>query len=692
MFISWLEKFIWRHRRVISVLTVIFIIQFFELALLQVKYDIFTGGFLQPYSYITLPQRALFIILSLWYDFLLFGTLASLWFYVTDRLNKYGILIYYSFTVLMLLIVGIWLGLKFKVLSYFNDTINYQIIANLGGGSLKQGLLYAANEIVLFVSIMALIMLVFALSTRFLKNHQYIRNYHRQIPQSGVLNWILIIMAILTPFITYGISNNDFLRYGLEKITAYKLISAGFDALTDFDRDNYGLIGYPNDPALFNARIYPGAMDIPGNQIDEDGLFGDAQITPLTPDPLREIKPRRGKHIILIVLETARVDLLNRQLNGRFVAPVMREIADTGTSVEYAYSHTGYTTTSLMALFNRDLINHDHRIRLIDFLQASGYGISIISGQDESFGDVATNTGMKNKDVYYFDARTAINDRVFPSKDPGSLRLSEERVVAQFQKRFNELDLKKPQFIYLNFQAAHFPYSHPNMKKRLIKEFIPRSEIIVENKSRVENTYWNAISNADWAVGQIVEILKNNNLYDKTTLVILGDHGESLFDDGFLGHGHAINEAQTHIPLLFNDPNLEVREAIGQIDVAEMAIRSAFGLPNRWLKPDKTVYQLVGSLSLPSLMGHVKYGGSRIIFDFRNEQAFFSELQQWKDYRKMQDEPVQQMRIINLIREWEALKWHEYDFRQQSKLKKIQALENLNLRSSSSSNILRTDD
>jgi phosphoglycerol transferase MdoB-like AlkP superfamily enzyme len=671
MFLAWLEKTLWRHRRFISALTVIFIIQFFELALLYVKYDIFVGGFLQPYAYRTPLQRVLFIVISLWYDFLFFGALAYLWFYIADRLNKYGILIYYSFTLVVLIIMGIWLGLKFKVLSYFNDTINYQIIANLGGGSLKQGLLYAANEIVLFTAILAVIMLIFAFSTRFLKNHQYSRDYHGQIPQSGILKWSLISMAIVTPLITYRLSDNALLRYGLEKKTSYKMISAGLDSLTDFDRDGYGSFGYPKDSAPWDARIYPGALDIPGNSINEDGLLGDAELTPLASDPLRGISPKPGKHIVLIVLETARADLLDQKVNGHYVAPVMREIARTGTSAEYAYSHTGYTTTSLMALFNRELIHNDDRIKLLDFLKDSGYNISIISGQDESFGDVATNTGMNKKGNYYFDARTAIEDRVYPSKDSGSLRLSEERVVEQFRKRFAELNFNQPQFIYLNFQAAHFPYSHPNMRKILIEEFIPRSEIRSQNREWVAATYWNAVANADWAVGQVVEVLKSKNLYGQTTLVVLGDHGESLFEDGFLGHGHAINEAQTHIPLLINDPSIEIREAVGQVDVAEIAIRSALGLKNQWLNPDKTVFQLVGSLKLPALIGHITYGGKRVIFDFRNEQVYMSDLQQWKPYGDWLEDVDQQSRITNLIREWENLKWHEFEFRKQSRLIKM---------------------
>ncbi len=656
-----LEKSTWRHRRFVAVLIIIITVQFFELALLHVKYQIFTAGFLQPYSYRSLPDRALFLFCSLWYDFFLCGLAASLWFYVADRLNKFGVLIYYNFTVIVLLLMGMWLGLKFKVLTYFNDTINYQIVKNLGGGSIKQGLLYAANEIALFSGIMLLIIVCVVYSTRFLKNHQFVRDYHQELKTPPIYPWLLLTMVVLTPLISYGINQSDFLRYGLEKKTTYRLVNDVLNKLTDFDEDGFGFFGYPADPALFDAQIYPGALDIPGNNLDEDGFLGDAELLPLDPDPL-DIAPRAGKHIVLIVLETARYDLLEKRLNGQYVAPVLRGIAKKGTSVSFAYSHTGYTTTSLTALFNRELIRNDHRYKLIDFLIKSGYQISIISGQDESFGDVAENTGMDKKGVYYFDARTAIKDRVYPSKDSGSLRLSEERVVEQFQEHFRETDWSHPQFVYMNFQAAHFPYSHPKMQKRLVRDLIPRSEIQPENKERVAATYWNAVSNADWAVGQVVAELKRSGLYENTTLVILGDHGESLFEDGFLGHGHALNDAQTHIPLLFNDPDIEVRQAIGQNDVAEMAIRSAFGLPNKWLNSDKPVFQLVGSLSFPALIGHVRYGGERVVFDFRSERVFLSDSHSWHPYQQMLNDDKIKGRVIKLIREWESLKWYAYDY------------------------------
>lgn len=655
-----LKELAWRYRRLIIVCIAVIIIQFFELTLLHYKYDIFTGGFLQPFSYKTIPERLVFIFVSLWFDLSLFGILASFWFFVADRLNKYGLIIYYNFTAIVVLAVGIWLSLKFKVLSYFSDAINLQIIKNLGGGSLKEALIYASNEIALFIGIVCVVAACLIFIIRLLKQNKFVLYLSNNNVEHSTYVGFLLLIIILTPIATLFVSDNDFLRYGLEKKISYRLISSGLDKLSDIDFDGFGIFSYPKDKAVFNADIYPGALDVPGNGIDEDGFLGDAVVINNDIDSFSKIASKSGKHIILIVLESARADLIDQKVNGNYVAPVMREIANTGTSVKYAYSHTGYTTTSITAIFNRGLAKNKNKITLVEFLQSAGYQLSIISGQDESFGNVASEVGMKNDGVSYFDARTAINDRVFPSTEQGSLRLSEERVAEQFQTRVSTLDFTRPQFIYLNFQAAHFPYSHPKMEKRIINNLIPRSKINLENKEWVARTYWNAIANADWAVGKVIESLKDRKLLSQTTVVILGDHGESLFDDGFLGHGHAINDTQTKIPLISNDPNIVADEPIGQVDVAEIAVRSALGLTNHWTNKDKVVFQLVGSLSQPALIAHVKQGGIRTLFDFRSEQVFFSELNSWKSYKEALLDTLYKDRVVNLIREWESLRWQQH--------------------------------
>ncbi len=660
MFFLKFENLVARYRRLIVVLIAVTIIQIFESILLHYKYDLFTGGFLQPFSYKTIPERLTFILVSLWFNLSLVGLLASLWFFVADKLNKYGLIVYYSFTVIVVFLTGIWLSLRFKVLSYFSDTLNLQIIKNLGGGSLREALLYVSNEILLFIGILGIITICLIFFINFLKKRALVQRFISNTTEHRTYLKLLAVAVALTPFITLYVSNNDFLRYGLEKETAYRIISVSLDKLSDIDFDGYGSFSYPKDKAAFNASIYPGALDIPGNGMDEDGFLGDAFISANTNDNLTEIRPRQGKNIILIVLESARADLLDQKINGNYVAPVMREIAKNGAYIKYAYSHTGYTVTSISAIFNRDLVNNKNRIPLIKFLQAAGYQVSIISGQDESFGDVAVKTGMKNEGVSYFDARTALDDRVFPSTEQGSLRLSEERIVEQFETRIKEVDFAKPQFFYINIQAGHFPYSHPKMAKRIINDLIPRSEIRQDNKDWVASTYWNAIANADWAVGKVIESLQERNQLDNTTIVILGDHGESLFDDGFLGHGHALNDIQTQIPLIINDPTSFVDEPIGQVDVAEIVVRSALGIEHKWTNKDKTVFQFVGSLSQPTLIAHVKQNGVRTLFDFRSEEFFFSDLKSWKSYQEALSDPEYKDRVKNLIREWEMLRWREH--------------------------------
>ena len=645
-----------------SVLIVVCFLQILELLLLQRKYDLFTGGFLQPYSYLSWTDRVSFIGLGLWMDLVLIGSLGTAWFWFTNRRVTRPLVAAYFFIFSGLSCIGIWLAVKFKILTYFNDTINFLIVQNLGGGNIGDVLAYITNEATMYGITTVTLAILFWIGLHIVRKFADIDVATSRFPMHWLKSWLVVPTIILTIALAWLVNADFSLRYGLEKKSSYEFISSLLNQLTDIDRDGYGLFTFPIDPLPLDPSIYPGALDLPDNGIDEDGYGGDFHWTGTELDPLARLTPRTKKNILLVVLESTRSDLLGLTINDKQVTPNITSIADQGSSIDYTYSHTGYTVTSLTALFNRSLSSGFQRVALADFLEQSGYSLSFISGQDESFGNVATTTGMNTPGRYLFDARSALQDRVYPSKDSGSLRLSEERVLQEFKSHTSKMNWDNPQFIYTNLQAAHFPYSHPGMPALIIDQPIPRSKITVENQSWLESTYWNAVAVADRTVGSMIMHLKELGVYEQTLVMIIADHGESLFDDSFLGHGHALNQSQTRIPLIINQPGIDIYTAVGQIDIANLLVQLASNQFNEadWNNKEKPVLQFVGSLDNPQLIGIVSYGEIRTILDLRTRRVYFSDLDHWDEFDLAWKNPTLKPRIQTLIELWERTRWEDY--------------------------------
>jgi hypothetical protein len=85
----------------------------------------------------------------------------------------------------------------------------------------------------------------------------------------------------------------------------------------------------------------------------------------------------------------------------------------------------------------------------------------------------------------------------------------------------------------------------------------------------------------------------------------MSDHGESLFDEGFLGHGYALNEIQTRIPFIVANLPLVVREPFGQADLRgaiDAALRVDPGVaavPRLEPAPAHEVFQYLGTIDRP---------------------------------------------------------------------------------------------
>ena len=66
--------------------------------------------------------------------------------------------------------------------------------------------------------------------------------------------------------------------------------------------------------------------------------------------------------------------------------------------------------------------------------------------------------------------------------------------------------------------------------------------------------YDGEIAYADHELGRLVAWLKQNRLYDRTAIVVLSDHGESLGEHGEKEHGFFVYNSTVHIPLIVKPP------------------------------------------------------------------------------------------------------------------------------------------
>src|SRR5581483_1218191 len=140
-------------------------------------------------------------------------------------------------------------------------------------------------------------------------------------------------------------------------------------------------------------------------------------------------------------------------------------------------------------------------------------------------------------------------------------------------------------------------YHFASMPQLLPGTPIPRGDIAPGNQAWVDATYWSSVAYVDQLLGELLDDLRRTPAGKDTLVVVAGDHGESLYDDGTLGHGHALNEVQTRIPLVFSTPGIKTAEPIGQVEVMGLLLHAAGVLREvpAGEQPRKAVFQSVGA-------------------------------------------------------------------------------------------------
>ena len=627
-----------------------------DAALLQVKRAFFTGGFLAVDHLRSRTEAALFLTLSYLGDLAVVGILAALGFSIAKyfRLRPRAVALLSAGLPLFALVTAD--VIDYQLLTQLGDAFDLALMYELTGKSTAEMFAVAAAQLPVPVLTIAaggalLALMVFAVNRHERRRGVPPREYRLR---AVALASLAVLVAGLVATTSARLQSAE-LDNGLRRKPSTKLLGSIVETLSDVDRDGYGIVRLPADAAPFDRRIFPYAVEIAGNGIDEDGVGGDlpADVKPFEEPPAVSTPWQQRPDLVLVVLESFRADAVGARRGDRPVTPTLDAIAARGVRSDAAYSHNGYTAQSRHHLMSGSLASLRGGTSLIDDFKAQGYEVGYFSGQDDSFGGSETSVGAERADTM-FDARQAKNERYSTFSTPGSLAVPAASVVTRVRTFLEGRRADRPLLLYVNFHDTHYPYHHRGMPLVFTQAPLPEGAIAPSRRAELLATYLNAASYVDRAVGDVLGDVQRTTGRTPAVIVI-GDHGESLFDDSFLGHGYALNDTQTRIPLIAAGIPLAVAAPFGQSDLRDEILRAMSNanpqeLPSMHPDRNKRVFQYLGLLDRPRQIGFVGATG-RVTFDFRSRQVCFGE----RCVNEARLDDSQRPQFLDLVRHWEAM-------------------------------------
>jgi len=278
----------------------------------------------------------------------------------------------------------------------------------------------------------------------------------------------------------------------------------------------------------------------------------------------------KNRNLIVIQIESFQNFLIEKEYRGKEITPNLnklikdslyfnnyyQQIAQGNTSdAEFVTQNSLYPTAygQTYAMYEKNRFNG-----LPWIMRENGYNTMAFHGFKKGFW---------NRENAYpsqgFEKFIGLED--FDVTEKIGIGLSDEEM---FKQSIKFLPKDKPFYSFLITLTNHLPYDLPKSKCNM--------DLFDHHKGTMFGKYINTAHYTDQAIGDFIEKLKKENLYDNSIIALYGDHGGLVPGPSvdkemaeFLGYTYYYDTLM-NIPLIINIPGTNIKDRItktaGQID------------------------------------------------------------------------------------------------------------------------------
>lgn len=382
----------------------------------------------------------------------------------------------------------------------------------------------------------------------------------------------------------------------------------------DFDRDGALSVLGGGDCAPFDAKRFPGAIDVPDNRLDEDCdgadlTRGNILAHARSDWPLSADFPRKPAIVLLTVdaFAARHMHALNPDKKARPLTPSLDALAKQGTLFTHCFSQGPSTRLSFPSIFTSrwDSQIEQRLVRSHPFpIESSELMLA------EVMKDAGYETTAVVSDSYFTRGRWGSLLQGFanvveaPARAlTGTIKHNSKQVTDEAIKRLAPSKAGKPLFLWAHYFDAHPPHNQP-------------ADLPTYGKTQ-EDRYDAELQLVDREIGRLLKEI-DKQLGKDTVVIVTGDHGIG-FDaprHRRFGYGYDLSTVVLHVPLIVRGPDVKAQRLNGLVSTMDVAptianlarVRKRLPFEGASLVPELTA----GTAQRPARLHHQFYLHERL--------------------------------------------------------------------------------